>query len=208
MNACPFTIQKPSFSTVPIAGGLRWRGGAGWRYEEKLDGRWHVRQVGADLLAGELMRGGAFYAFDVLTHGGEDVRPYPLRERLAILDTLPVLRPAVGTGGEFLEAVLARGGEGCVAKALAAPFGQGLYKCKRRETHFCRVADLDPWTGTAILADRDTGEQRGRVALRNRFGRARVGSILKLECFGLTARGLLREARLDNDTPQGWLVQF
>ena len=202
-------MKKPSFTTIPIADGLRWRGGAGWRVEEKLDGRWHIRQVGADLLAGELMRGGDFYAFDVLRHGGEDVRPFPLRERLAILGRLPVLRPAVGIGSDFLEAVLSRGGEGCVSKDLAAPFGQGLYKCKRCETHFCRITDLDPWTGSAIVADRDTGERRGRVALRSRFERVRVGSILKLECFGLTARGMLREARLDKDTPPtSWLVQF
>jgi hypothetical protein len=60
--------------------------------------------------------------------------------------------------------------------------------------------------GSAILADRDTGEKRGRVALHSRFDRVRVGSVLKVEAYGLHRSGLLREARLDRDAPDSWMV--
>lgn len=201
-------MQKPRIDPVPLADGLRWKPAANFRYEEKLDGRFHVEDLPAATVVGELMHSGAFFAFDVVSYRGEDLRQCPLRERLAVLDTLSLPRPVTGSGGEFLEAVLARGGEGVVAKDLDAAFGFGLWKCKRAEVHFCRVADLDPWTGAAVLQDRDSGEPRGRVALRSRFDLVRVGSVLKVEAYGLTAKGLLREARLDRDSENSWLYAF
>jgi hypothetical protein len=117
-------------------------------------------------------------------------------------------RPAVGSGGEFLEAVLARNGEGVIAKRLDAPWGVAWYKCKRSQVYYCQVIGLDPRTGSAVLADRDSGEKRGRIALHSRFDLIRVGSVLKIEAYGLTARGLLREARLDRDTPASWLASY
>jgi len=187
--------------------GLRWRAGDGWRYEEKLDGRYHIEELPHDTtVVGELMRNGQFFAFDVLRYDSQDVRSLPLCERLTILDGMKLPRPAVGSGGAFLAAVLERGGEGVVAKRLDAPWGAAFYKCKRTQVFFCRVADLDQRTGSAILADRESGEKRGRVALHSRFERVRVGSVLKLEAYGLTVRGLLREAILDRDAPGSWLV--
>ena len=187
---------------------MRWRAGAGWRYEEKLDGRYHVEELPHATVAGELMRGGQFIAFDVLNCEGQDLRSLPLCERLTILDAMKLPRPAVGSGGEFLEAVLARNGEGVIAKRLDAPWGVPWYKCKRSQVYYCQVIGLDPWTGSAVIADRDSGEKRGRIALHSRFDLIRVGSVLKIEAYGLTARGLLREARLDRDTPASWLASY
>ena len=201
-------MNKPSFESVPLETGLRWRAGAGWRYEEKLDGRYHVEELPHATVAGELMRGGQFIAFDVLNCEGQDLRSLPLCERMTILDAMKLPRPAVGSGGAFLGAVLARGGEGVVAKPIGSPFGVGWLKCKRSQVYYCQVIGLDQWTGSAVLADRDSGEKRGRVALHSSFDRVRLGSVLKIEAYGLTARGMLREARLDKDSPSSFLVSY
>lgn len=52
------------------------------------------------------------------------------------------------------------------------------------------------------------GSDAGWIALRGeKFDRVRHGSLLKVEAFGLTAKGLLREARIDKDSPDSWLVR-
>jgi ATP-dependent DNA ligase len=114
----------------------------------------------------------------------------------------------VGQGGEFLEHLLREGGEGVVAKPLAGTFGAGWLKCKRVQTFRVVVAGIDPMRGSVKLCDAATGEDRGKLALRSRFDHVRVGSVLKVEAFGLTARGMLREARLDSDFPGSWLVSY
>ena len=199
-------MTKPTFISVPMETGLRWRAGGGWRYEEKMDGQFHVEELPHATVLGELMRDGRFFAFDVMSYDSQDLRPLPLRERLKILDGMNLPRPAVGSGGEFLEAVLARGGEGVVAKQLDSPYGATWHKCKRTQVFYCRVTDLDPYRGSVVLADLDTGEKRGKMALHSRFDLVRVGSIVKVEAYGLTARGMLREARPDHDMPGSWLV--
>jgi hypothetical protein len=40
-------IFKPTIESVTLADGMRWRGGNGWRYEEKLDGQFHVAGLAA-----------------------------------------------------------------------------------------------------------------------------------------------------------------
>ena len=44
-------MNKPAFESIPLADGLRWRGGNGWRYEEKLDGQFHVELVPLSAIA-------------------------------------------------------------------------------------------------------------------------------------------------------------
>ena len=49
----------------------------------------------------------------------------------------------------------------------------------------------------------------GHVALRGgKCDRVLVGSIVKVEGFGLTAAGMIREPRVCGDTPTSWLVKF
>ena len=227
--------QKPSLAAVPLAVGRGWRGGAGYLFEEKMDGRFATREAvhGGEslLLAGESMPDGAFFAFDVMAIDGQDVRPRPLRERLAELDRRwppaergtrnaergTILRPARGNGGEFLEAVLARGGEGVVAKHLDQPYGVDWFKCKRVETFYVIVTDCGGATQSAEVALADARAEfrvpssaaRMRVPLLGgKADRVRVGSVLKVEGFGLTPAGRIREPRVCKDTPTSWLVRF
>ena len=232
---------KPIVSAVPLAEGLRWRAATGVIFEEKLDGVFKTRKFFdpvsrvEKLIAGELLRDGRFYGFDLLAQGDEDLRPRPLRERLRLLDDFilhyshfNILRPARGVGGEFLEAILSRGGEGVVRKDLALPYSVGWQKCKRVETVYCVVTGLVHGTQSAEIARMEDGGWRiesalpssilyspsslrpcGRVALLGgKRDRVRVGSVLKLNAFGVTAKGMLREPRVDTDAPDSWLVKF
>jgi ATP-dependent DNA ligase len=187
------TITRPHYGEVSLQTGIAWCG-RGLRWEEKLDGRWHVLAIGASRITGELMRDGRFFAFDVPIYEGQDVRRLPLRERLKILDTFPLLRPATGLGGDFLRTVLARGGEGFVAKDLDAPFGVGWTKCKRSESHDLVVTGRREDTGVLELATL-AGESRGNCPAKAMFDRIAVGDLVEVACHSLTAAGKLREPR-------------
>jgi hypothetical protein len=158
---------------------------------------------------------------------GEDVRHRPLRERWAELvriarDFPPYIRMCrTGAGGEFLEAIVAEGGEGVCVHDLNAPWGAQAIKCKRSQVFYCAVTELNPWTGAARIGylapefhlspcpDLRAEGDAGWLPLRGgKFDRVRVGSVLKVEAYGRTANGLLREARLDKDTPDSWLVRY
>jgi hypothetical protein len=57
--------------------------------------------------------------------------------------------------------------------------------------------------------DSASGQARGNLPLfGGRCDRVRVGSILKVEGFGLHASGLIREGRVCKDTADSWLVVF
>jgi len=190
-------IERPKFVTVPLADGLKWRGGGGWRYEEKIDGVWRTMGwMGFDLCGEE--KDGAFYAFDVVALGGQDLRRKPLRERLAQLDEIERLapgclkRPAIGNGAEFLEAVLARGGEGVVAKLLDAPYGQPWHKCKRVQTFDLVVTDK---AAPSIRLATVQGEDRGWCCARAALDGIQIGDIVEVAAYSLTAQGKLREPR-------------
>ena len=215
------TISKPKIEPVPLAVGLRWRGGGDYYYSEKMDGEFSTEESAGCLVAGEKMPDGLFYAFNVAWAYGEDVTRRPFRERISLLDEWAARgiqpggpwkphwrRPATGNGGEFLEAVLARGGEGVVASHWEAPWGELQFKCKRCQVFYARVIGLDHTRGSVEVADASSGQPRGKIALRRKFDLVRVGTVLKVEAFGLTARGMFREARLDHDTETSWLVSY
>lgn len=216
--------EKPSFHpvsiTVPLSVGRRWRGGQGWCYQEKIDGERAMLSSGqlfgrsraipfiipASLnnccLDGELA-GGAFHAFDVLSINGQDLRPEPLRFRLGALSELikeansPAVRSvAIGQGGEFLEAVLARGGEGIVAKHLESTYGEpeSWVKCKRVETHDCIITEIHPAKQSVRLVL--NGLEAGWCAIIGKqFMRARVGRCIEVSCHSIHPSGKLREPR-------------
>jgi len=201
------TIRRPPFGSVALAEGRRWRGGAGWRYEEKLDGRWCVRECDRALLVGEAMRDGRFFAFDVVRYAGQDLRPLALRERLQVLDDLTqgelrgaFLRPATGQGGEFLEAVLAAGGEGIVAKPLSAPWGASLwFKCKRVETFDCVVTEKNLARGSIRLAL--NGEDCGWCPALRAFESLRVGDVVEIAAYRRNVSGKFREPQFIRARP-------
>jgi bifunctional non-homologous end joining protein LigD len=73
-----------------------------------------------------------FYAFDVLTHDGEDVKALPLNDRLPILDCafIPSDHAIIsenfpGPAAQFVAAVRKLGGEGVIAKRLDRSYEPG-----------------------------------------------------------------------------------
>lgn len=216
-------VRKPSMLEVPLSTGLAWRGDGGFLYEEKMDGcfatarlqhgDWKIEAgrsnvaARSQVLIGEKMRSGEFYAFDVAVYDSQDVRGLALRERLLVLDDClhagtgagRFKRPARGHGGELLEAVLVRGGEGIVAKPLDAPFGSGWIKCKRAATFDLVVVDKDYARGTIYLADPITSESRGGCPCKAHFEAVQIGMIVEVAAFGLQRSGKLREPRICED---------
>lgn len=193
-------IARPRFVPVPLRVGLCWRGGGGFVYQEKLDGQWCVREHGRSILVGELMARRAFVAFDCVCYDGQDVRRLPLWQRLELLRSLDVPVVAQGHGGEFLQAVLAAGGEGIVAKPADAPWGVGWWKCKRRETFDCQVADFNPGRQSVrlMLDGQDVGSC---PVFGAQLDRLRVGDVVEVAAHSRTAAGKLRDPRFVRARP-------
>lgn len=123
-------------------------------------------------------------------------------EKAATINHQPSINP-------FLEEELSNGGEGVVLKPWHTPFGIGWLKAKRSENFIVRVTDFNGGTRSVFVADAATGAARGKVALLgDRCERVRVGSVLKLTGYGLTARGQIREPRPDADEPESWLMVY
>lgn len=211
------TCRKPSKIIVPFAEARHWRAGGDYLFQIKMDGVFATLSIDGYTFAVEQMRDGTRYAHTLLGVPGQWLQDVKIRDtmpelrrlvpRLSTLDSRLKLCPEF-SGGEGLEALLADGHEGGCAKHLNAQYGE-MFVCKRVAVFICRVTDLDHATGGVWLADHATGEPRGKMPLRgNKFEQVQIGSILKVEAFGLTERGLLREARPDKDTPTSWIVRF
>ena len=200
MTISTTTIRRPSYTSTSLAAALRWHW-QGFHMSEKMDGVWAVREFAGCLVTGEAMRDGRFFAFDIPRSFGEDIRQRPWTERSAALDQLfaqlnPKLnwhRCTTGSGSEFIETILARGGEGVVCKPWQAPFGVAWCKVKRSVTHDCIVTDRNERTGSIRLAL--AGEDFGWCPCRAQFDRVAVGDIVEIEAYGRHASGKLREAR-------------
>ncbi len=197
----PDMIKRPSFIEIPLAEGLAWGDEPTFIFEEKMDGIWSVQKHGGAILCGEKMRNGDFYAFDLVALDGQDLRGENLRQRLTLLDdyarrqSTPILRPARGNGGAFLHQVLARGGEGVVAKRLDSRFGDYWHKCKKVETFDLVITEKHPVKATIRLSTLDTAEDVGWCPCRAAYDRLTVGDIVEIAAFSRTANGKLREPR-------------
>lgn len=185
-------IKKPVFRQIPLSEGLAMR--APLVYHEKMDGKWAVQQIGKALCAGELMRDGTFWAFDLLALDGSDCRQRPLTERLHWLQGVNVPIVASGHGGEFLEAILARGGEGVVIKAPDSPFGVEWIKCKRETNYHLIVAEKNIAKSQIRLIDNE-GVDCGWVPWLTGFDQIQIGQTVEVLAYGRHASGKLREAR-------------
>lgn len=238
----PYKIE---IEPVPLEIARRWRGGGGWMYQEKCDGEFATLALGAScpgghraLMAGERMDDGRFIAFDLVELDGGPIVNVSLMGRWRELVALSPLFPAsvelvrTGSGAEFLEAVLAAGGEGVVAKDLSCPYGHGVFKAKRAQVYYAVITEkrADGRSGVRVgllpgpdaivpqpvsCPDSASSPRRlqdlpdgGWLPARAVFDRVRVGSVVKLTAFGQHASGLLREARFDKDTATSWLVKF
>ena len=211
-------IQHPRKEIAPLAIGLSW-GHDGAIYQEKIDGVFTAREFGGGhlmaggaLLAGDSVRG-EFIAWDCLAFDGQDLRGIPAWERLNVLIDVSrryQVRRAEDSmrGGELLQAVLARGGEGVCRKLPHATYYDAMTACKRLQTWRCVVTALNYATGGAKISDVATGEDRGTVPLRNRAGQCRVGSLVKVEGENLSAGGMILKPRPCKDTETSWLIQY
>ncbi len=192
------TITRPHYTSATLAAGRTWRGDANWLFTEKKDGVFAVREMFGAVFVGEQMRGGEFFAFDVVDIDGQDLRKRPLRERWQALQAFRscgVQIVPAGIGGEFLEHVLANGGEGIVAADLEAAYG--LYgarvKCKRVETFDCRIVAMGG-SKRSVRVELD-GQDCGWVPVFNHFDSLRHGMIVEIAAQCRHASGKLREAR-------------
>jgi ATP-dependent DNA ligase len=195
-------ISKPKIESVPLAQGLRWRGGGGWLYQTKADGVWQVGGLawGAHRLNAERMPDGRHVVNDLIALDGQDVRHRPLARRWPVLVELARAFPpqielcATGSGGEFLEAVLASGGEGVVAKSMDAPFAVGWFKCKRLATFDAIVSELHPERQSIRLefegADAGWCPCQGANLMQ-----LRPRDVVEIAAQGRHASGKFREAR-------------
>ena len=204
--------MKPRKQILPLADALKWAGGA--VFQKKLDGRFAVRDLPGGTLAGEDVRG-VFWAFDCLSFAGEDVRGDVLADRLRMRDELAregvllIVPETTSRGGEFLAAILANGGEGVVRKEFGSTYFDAMTAAKRLEAWICRVTTAPGAVRSVSICDAATGQDRGRVALLgNRCDLIRAGSLIKVEGFGLTSAGKIREPRPCKDAPDSWLVKF
>lgn len=183
-------MNRPVFLSATVKDGRRWIASRDWVYQEKLDGVWHIEEISNAVLVGELVKG-KFTAFDIVEHLAHDVRRLPLRKRLAILRSLGVPMVREGNGGEFLEAILAQGGEGIVAKHLDSYFGQpeSWIKCKRNETHDLAITAIHPTKQSVQLG------ARGWLAILSpaEFHQAAIGRIAEVRCHSIHPSGKFRE---------------
>lgn len=180
-----------------------------YRYEEKLDGQFAIREMGRSVIAGEQMRDGRFIAFDCLVLDGQDIRRACLRDRLECLNRFSFPRPqSAQDASELFSRVIGAGGEGIVCKDLSAPYGEML-ACKRSIEIACSVIGFCGGSQSVVIVDAATGDDRGKVALRGgKVDRVRIGSIIKVIGMNLTELGMIREPRICADSPESWLVKY
>lgn len=201
-------VAHPKKTIVPLEAGLAW-GNDGAIFEEKLDGKFTVREVAGGILAGELMPDGSFIAWDCVEFDGVDIRGDGAAWRLYICSRLckqnglPCVQCAA-FGGDLLREVLARGGEGIVRKMPNASYYEPMTACKRSSIYVCRVVSIGPGQSVEIV-DAETGLGRGRVALRGgKADQVRHGSVIRVEAMSQYESGALRQPNPCRE----WLVKF
>jgi hypothetical protein len=195
-------VERPSYLSIPLAVGLEWTGGGGFLYTEKKDGVFAVREMFSATIFGEQMRDGSFWAWDVLRIGGDDLRNATTRVRWAALrefESRGLQIVPAGNGGEFLEAVLKRGGEGVVAAHLDAGFYESRWRCKRSETHDCIVLQIHSFKQSIRLgqlsADGQMIDRGWCPALGGLCDRLRIGDVVEITGQSIHVSGKFREPR-------------
>jgi hypothetical protein len=188
-------IARPTIRPVSLSEARAFCG-SGYIAQEKMDGVFAIREWRGSTIAGEQMRDGLFYAFDVAIVQGDDCRRSPYYDRLDALRSLAsgfdssMRLVAQGNGGEFLEAVLERGGEGVVFKHREGYWGVGQYKAKRIETFDVRVTEL---RRNAVAVEYE-GAAAGCVPMMKDCGVV-VGDVVEISAYCRTAAGKFREPR-------------
>lgn len=207
--------MKPTKTIIPVERAL-----AEWRdptmlYQVKEDGCFEEREMAGALIAGERLSSGEFIAFDLLAINSSflDLASAPLTHRWPMLKRIALppgcrLVESAPNGADLLQRVLARGGEGVVAKRWDDPFGPML-AAKRSQNFLCRISAFNGGANSVKIEDAATGDPRGNVPLRaGKIEQVRVGSVLKVVGMLETRSGKIREPRLCSDAPNSWLAAF
>lgn len=190
------TITRAHYDSIPLKDGLK-LSGRGQLWMEKKDGVWANKVTAFGIIIGEQMKDGDFWAFDCVQFGDDYLWGEPFQYRFYKLQQFAPLGLKIvpsGFGPEFLEAVLARGGEGVVIADLDAPYGTGLTKCKRFETHDLIITEKHAYKSSIHLGSA-AGEDFGWCPCKAAFDSVRVGDVVEIEAFGRYASGKLREPR-------------
>lgn len=166
--------------------------------QEKKDGVFALREWRGSTLAGEQMRDGSFWAFDVVQVQGDDCRRFAFEDRLNALRELSshfdggIRLVPQGFGQEFLEAVLASGGEGVVFKHRQGYWGVGQFKAKRVETYDVTVTDI--FNQSVAIAYEN--QNAGKVGVMGgQIDSLRVGDVIEIAAMCRTTSGKFREPR-------------
>jgi hypothetical protein len=148
-----------------------------------------------------------FVAHSVAAMDGQNLLREPAKVRWKLLNSISSVLCASasprciiaesGSGGEFVEAVIAAGGEGVCAVNAESPWGE-MFVVKPRQEFKLEICGKDPWTSGVFLRDPVSGEARGKCPARSRFESLRIGQMVEVSALGLTGKGLLREARLNH----------
>lgn len=216
--------MKPTKTIVTPAQAAAWSAEA-FLIQVKADGIFQTREIGGCVIAGEFVTGKsggfltasqgetlcqnggeAFFVFDVLAINGTDTRPAPNRERWDFLTGL-LFPDGVTLAETCLRGEIPPRAEGIVAKRWEDAYGP-MECLKVLQTFECVVTRR--LTGQSVeIADANTGQPRGKVALRGgKCDQVRRDSLVKIEGLGLTDRGIIREPRICKDTETSWLIQF
>lgn len=190
-------ISRPTIRPVSLKQAHKFSG-VGFIAQEKMDGVFSFLEWQKCVLAGERMMDGSFYAFDILKIQCDDCRRSRYGDRWqALIDLAPHFTDKIrlvksGVGGEFLDAVLANGGEGVVFKNVEGYWGVGQWKAKRTETFDVRVVEK---LRNAVAIEFEDGNA-GRVPIYGRaFEIVSVGDVVEISAYCRTVSGKFREPR-------------
>lgn len=190
-------VSRPKYSVCDPKTALAfdWRG---WHLSEKMDGVWDVRTFSGWTITGEAMPDGRFFAFDIIADLPWIEREKLLTELFARIGSeINWHRCATGAGAEFIEAVLARGGEGVVAKPFASYFGFDWVKVKKVQTEDCLVTEIHTFKRSVRLSQ--NGVDRGWCSVGS--NKISAGCVIEIAAYGLTENGKFREPRFVRTRP-------
>lgn len=130
------------------------------------DGRPHRFQVTASRFARAGQQLSVFF-FDVLHRDGEDLLDLPATDRLGVLDAVVpaanrvdrLITADVDEAGRFLDATLAAGHEGVMAKSLTAPYEAG-----RRGAGWLKVKPVHTLDLVVLAVEWGSGRRTGKLS--------------------------------------------
>lgn len=163
---------------------------------------------------GELC-GSEFVAFDVVSYGGKSLMACPLRDRLALLATLPMptwarLVRQWDNIADALEFIRETDGEGIVLKHLASPYDParcGWTRAKRQITEDFHLLSVDTFKQSAEVGEVVNGRMvsRGRIFGLNQSeaeaAAQSIGSVVEVCAMQRTRSGKLRHGRFKRFRP-------